>query len=68
MEADSLVVFSGMLKPGEAQTVTAKERIKVISENTARTFVRFNGLPEASLGNGQIAGQAVIFTSAGRQE
>ena len=68
LEADSTLVFSGMMKPGEVQTVTAKERIKVVSENTARTFVRFNGLPEVPLGNGKIARQEVIFTPAGKQE
>ncbi|MDP3957743.1 MAG: DUF4115 domain-containing protein [bacterium] len=68
LEADNTVVFSGMMRPGDLQTVTAKERIKVVSENTAKTFVRFNGLPEAPLGNGQTPQEAVIFTSDGKQE
>lgn len=68
LEADGTIVFSGIVSPGESQAAEAKERIKVISENPARTFVRFNGLPEVALPDGQLPQQAVIFTSAGRQE
>lgn len=68
LEADGIIVFSGIVSPGESQSAEAKERIKVISEDPAKTFVRFNSLPEVPLGNGQLAGQAVTFTPAGRQE
>ncbi|MDO8565915.1 MAG: DUF4115 domain-containing protein [Candidatus Moranbacteria bacterium] len=68
LEADNMMVFSGMLKPGESQAVTAKERVKVTSENAARTFVRFNGLPEAPLGGSQASREEAIFTADGKQE
>lgn len=67
LEADGNIVFSGMLKVGEVQTISAKEIAKIHSENEARTFVRFNGANEEQLGSLRVAGGSVLFTSAGRQ-
>jgi transcriptional regulator with XRE-family HTH domain len=67
LEADGAVVFSGILKPGESQKAEAKEKIKVVSENAARTFVRFNGQEELPLSDKQMM-REVIFTSAGKEE
>ena len=68
LESDGVVMFSGILKPGESQKVSAKEKIKVTSENAARTFVRFNGKGEMPLASGQTGARDVVFTASGKQE
>lgn len=67
LEADGNIVFSGILKVGEVQTINAKETATINSEDETRTFVRFNGANEEQLGSLRVAGGSVSFTSAGRQ-
>ncbi|MGK2849117.1 MAG: helix-turn-helix domain-containing protein [Minisyncoccota bacterium] len=69
VEADGAVVFSGSLKSGEWQTVTAKDQVKIIAENGDKALVRFKGLEsEPLLLIGASKNQAVVFTSEGRQK
>jgi len=69
IEADGTIVFSGILKVGESQTAEAKDAIRIISENPAKTFIRFNGASEElPLGDGQTSKAGVVFLSTGRQE
>ena len=68
LTADDEVVFSGILKPETIQTVEAKETIKIVSENAAQTFVRFNGAKEEVLGGEQKPPAEFIFTASGKQE
>lgn len=69
VEADGAIVFSGILKVGETQTVEAKGMIKIISENPTSTFVRFNGAAETiPLGSEKILKTGAIFTPFGKQE
>lgn len=68
LEADGRVVYSGILKPGEVQTVQAKEQIKITSDNASKTFVRLSGAAEELLGSEQKVPKEVIFTGLGKQE
>ena len=68
LETDGTIVFSGLLKPGEPQTVSATERISVTSGNARETLTRFNEGEVLPLGSEKIPLKDVIFTAAGRQE
>jgi len=67
VEADGIVVYSGVLKPGEVQTIEAKETIKVISENAMQTRIRLNDMEEQALDNDKQVSEAT-FTVLGKQE
>lgn len=67
LEADGVVVFSGILQVGEWKAVEAKGVVKITSEDETRTFIRQDGGREEQLGNEKKGSKGVIFTSTGRQ-
>ena len=68
LETDDTIVFSGILKPGETQTASAKERIRVTSANASGTLIRFNDGASEPLGSEKTSIKNAVFTVAGRQE
>ncbi len=68
LEADGTVVWSGLIKLGEPQTVSATERIKVTSANAGETLTRLNGGEILPLGSEKTPAKDIVFTASGRQE
>jgi len=68
LESDGVIVFSGVLKPGESQKAEAKGSIKITTENAAQTVARFNGQEELPLSAAFTSQQDFVFTSAGKRE
>lgn len=68
--SDGQSVYDGLLNPGEIKLIEAQERVSIVSEDAAKTFVRFNGSGEEPLGvaPASSAPQEVIFTSLGKQQ
>lgn len=59
VQADGLVVFAGLMTPGEAQTWTAQESILVETGNGAAVTATVNGEPVGPLGErGEIVARA----------
>lgn len=68
LETDNTIVFSGLIKPGEVQTVSATERIRVTSANGKETLIRLNESETVPLGNEAAPVTDAVFTHIGRQE
>lgn len=66
--ADETIVWSGILKPGASQTVSATERITVTSDNAQATLTRLNEGENIPLGSKAEPLRDVVFTAVGRQE
>ncbi|MEI8096574.1 MAG: helix-turn-helix domain-containing protein [Candidatus Moraniibacteriota bacterium] len=68
LEADGSIVFSGILKAGEVQSLSAKTNIKILTEDETQTFIRMNGGNEEPLGTEKKGKSSIVFTATGRQQ
>lgn len=67
IEADDVVIFSGVLKNGDKQAVEAQKEVKITTSNAQNTLVSFKGENAAPLGEKAVPIQGVIFTNTGRK-
>lgn len=68
LEVDGTIVWSGLIKPGEPQVVSATERIRVTSANAWETLVSLNAGEALPLGSEKTPVQDIVFVATGRQE
>ena len=66
VEADSSLVYSGVLDPQNVQKFEAKEKISVSSGNGRETFVKINGKDLGQLTSSSAPAKDIVFDANGK--